>query len=180
MIDCHRNQGTVCFACRQTSPVGIRRRKVGMKHKFLNRFVQICIVLGMLAGIPVIYEIFTYLIPALQAYYGNTGAHSYLGFSCILAVLCVLGAEYIAYTLFCMMRSLEGDPFIQKNVKALRRMGFTALAIAACGFATVLLYPILFAVFVSLPVAMCGLFSLVLSGVFEQAVAYKQENDLTV
>ncbi|NCC69224.1 MAG: DUF2975 domain-containing protein, partial [Clostridia bacterium] len=28
--------------------------------------------------------------------------------------------------------------------------------------------------------AMCGLFSLVLSGVFAQAVAYKQENDLTV
>ncbi len=96
--------------------------------------MQVCIVLGMLAGVGVVYWIFTYLVPVVKSYYAGSGARSYFVFSGILGILCVLGAEYIAYTLFCMMRSLDGDPFIQKNVTALRRMGFTALAIAVCGW----------------------------------------------
>jgi hypothetical protein len=79
-----------------------------------------------------------------------------------------------------MMRTLEEDPFVQKNVDALRRMGTVALLIAALGLSTLLLHPVPLAVIAALPVAMCGLFSLVLSRVFAQAVAFKQENDLTV
>jgi hypothetical protein len=79
-----------------------------------------------------------------------------------------------------MMRTLGADPFVEKNVVALRRMGIVALGIAMLGLSTLLLHPVPLAVVAALPVAMCGLFSLVLSGVFEQAVAYKRENDLTV
>ena len=48
------------------------------------------------------------------------------------------------------------------------------------GLLTLLLHPVPLMVLSSLPVGMCGLFSFVLSGVFAKAVAYKQENDLTV
>jgi hypothetical protein len=79
-----------------------------------------------------------------------------------------------------MMNTLERDPFVQKNVNALKRMGAVALVIALLGLSTLLLHPVPLAVIAAAPVAMCGLFSIVLSRVFAQAVAYKQENDLTV
>jgi hypothetical protein len=59
-------------------------------------------------------------------------------------------------------------------------MGLTALIVALLGLSTMLLQPVPLAVIAAIPVAMCGLFSLVLSRVFAKAVAYKQENDLTV
>lgn len=97
-----------------------------------------------------------------------------------LAVLCVVGCEYIAYVLYRMMCSLEGDPFVAANVVALRRMGFAALAVMGCGLLTLVFWPVPLAVLAALPIGMCGLFSLVLSGVFARAVAFKEENDLTV
>ena len=60
-------------------------------------------------------------------------------------------------------------------------MGLTALIDRAAGTERrCLLHPVPLAVIAAIPVAMCGLFSLVLSRVFAQAVAYKLENDLTV
>ncbi|NLP35109.1 MAG: DUF2975 domain-containing protein [Clostridiales bacterium] len=72
------------------------------------------------------------------------------------------------------------EPFVRENVISLKRMG-------ACAFVIAILMSIrLF--FVVTPAALvlvavfliAGLFSIVLSQVFDQAVTYKQENDLTI
>ena len=150
-------------------------------NRFLNLFVQAGIVIGMLAGIALIVEIYVLEMPVIVDFFAREGKPAWFPvLSGIIATLCILGGEYIAVTLFCMMRTLEKDPFVQKNVNALRRMGLTALVIALLGLSTLLLHPVPLAVIAALPVAMCGLFSLVLSRVFAEAVAYKQENDLTV
>ena len=149
--------------------------------KFLNLFVQICIVIGMLLGIALIVAIYGVEMPIVVDFFAKEGKPVwYAVASGVIATLCILGAEYIAFTLFCMMRTLERDPFVQRNVDALRHMGLMALAVAVLGLSTLLLHPVPLAVIAALPVAMCGLFSLVLSRVFAQAVAYKLENDLTV
>ncbi len=150
-------------------------------NRFLYVFVQACIVLGMLAGIALIVDIYVFEMPIVTDFFVREGKPEiYAVLSGVIASLCVAGGEYIAYTLFCMMCTLEKDPFVQKNADALRRMGVVALVIALLGLSTMLLHPVPLAVIAALPVAMCGLFSLVLSRVFAQAVAYKQENDLTV
>ena len=149
--------------------------------KFLNLFVQICIVIGMLLGVALIVAIYGVEMPIVVDFFAKEGKPVwYAVASGVIATLCILGAEYIAFTLFCMMRTLERDPFVQRNVDALRHMGLMALAVAVLGLSTLLLHPVPLAVIAALPGAMCGLFSLVLSRVFAQAVAYKQENDLTV
>ena len=149
--------------------------------KFLNLFVQICIVIGMLLGVALIVAIYGVEMPIVVDFFAKEGKPVwYAVASGVIATLCILGAEYIAFTLFCMMRTLERDPFVQRNVDALRHMGLMALAVAVLGLSTLLLHPVPLAVIAALPVARCGLFSLVLSRVFAQAVAYKQENDLTV
>jgi hypothetical protein len=68
-----------------------------------------------------------------------------------------------------MMGTLERDPFVQKNVNALGAWYCRARDRAA-GLSTLLLHPVPLAVVAALPVAMCGLFSLVLSRVFAQAL----------
>ena len=147
----------------------------------MNLFVQAGIVIGILAGIALIVEIYVLEMPVIVDFFAKEGKPVWFPMlSGIIATLCILGGEFIAVTLFCMMRTLERDPFVQKNVNALRRMGLTALVIALLGLSTLLLHPVPLAVIAALPVAMCGLFSLVLSRVFAQAVAYKLENDLTV
>jgi len=151
------------------------------KGTLFNRLVQGCIIIGMLAGIALIVDIYALEMPLVTDFFAREGKpESFAVLSAIIATLCILGAEYIALTLFCMMNTLERDPFVQKNVNALKRMGVTALVIALLGLSTLLLHPVPLAVIAAAPVAMCGLFSIVLSRVFAQAVAYKQENDLTV
>ena len=149
--------------------------------RILNLFVQVCVIIGMLAGVALLVTIYAVEMPIVTDFFALEGKPLWFAtLSGVIASLCILGGEYIAFTLFCMMGTLERDPFVQKNVNALRRMGIVALVIALLGLSTLLLHPVPLAVLAALPVAMCGLFSLVLSRVFAQAVAYKQENDLTV
>ena len=149
--------------------------------RFLNLFVQAGILIGMVSGVLLLVSILWVEMPVVSDFFAREGKPQiYAILSGIIATLCILGGEFIAVTLFCMMRTLEKEPFVQKNVNALRRMGLTALVIALLGLSTLLLHPVPLAVIAALPVAMCGLFSLVLSRVFAQAVAYKLENDLTV
>ncbi len=75
---------------------------------------------------------------------------------------------------------VKADPFVRENVRSLKRMGNCAFIIAL--FMTVkLVFVITPATLVLIVVFLvAGLFSLVLSQVFDQAVTYKQENDLTI
>ena len=156
-------------------------KEVNYRKTFLNRFVQVCIALGMLAGVGLLVHIYMVEMPIVRDFFLLEGKPaSYATISGVIASLCILGGECIAFELLRMMHTLDGDPFIERNVRSLKRMGFLAILIALMGLATLLLHPVPLAVVAAVPVAMCGLFSLVLSGVFAQAVAYKQENDLTV
>jgi hypothetical protein len=72
------------------------------------------------------------------------------------------------------------DPFVKGNVISLKRMGICAFIISA-SMAARLFFVITPAAMVLVAVFLiAGLFSLVLSYVFDQAVTYKQENDLTI
>lgn len=153
-----------------------------LKKNGLNLLVKGLIAVGTAAGLFLSYLLLSEMGAAVDRLsvelYGN---HALTAFTLTLGILFVIGAVAIAVTLFLMMCSLENDPFVMKNVKALRFMGFVALGMAACCilFAFVPAQAIL-VIFAGCGVGLCGLFSLVLSRVFARAVAFKQENDLTV
>ncbi len=98
----------------------------------------------------------------------------------VFLLLAGAGALLIISDLIKMLRTVRNDPFVHKNVAALGRMGFTALAVAALFFIKAALFFTPMTAVSALVMLMCGLFSLVLAGVFDQAVKYKQENDLTI
>lgn len=100
---------------------------------------------------------------------------------CIIFMIAGVFALAILWDLRNMFKTvIKENPFVRENVRSLKRMG-------ACAFIIAVVMSIrLF--FVITPAAMvlvavflvAGLFSLVLSLVFDQAVTYKQENDLTI
>ena len=149
--------------------------------KSLHTLVKGLIIAGMLFGVALLVLVFMKVLPITARFFYAEGRPKAFAWAAgALAVLFVLGGEYIAWVLLGMMRTLDEDPFVERNVKALRNMGIAAFAMMGMGLLTLLLHPVPLMVLASLPVGMCGLFSLVLSGVFAKAVAYKQENDLTV
>ena len=155
-----------------------------MKRTILHSAVRILILLGMLLGLLLLFIIVTggnffgWQPLLFLTINGDSGRIP----SGILFSLAILGCEYIAFTLYQMMGTLgrDRDPFVDRNTRALKHMGFAALAVSLLCLGTLLFTPVLLAVVAALPIGMCGLFSLVLSGVFAQAVAYKEENDLTI
>lgn len=153
-----------------------------MGNKFLNRFVKYLIVFAMGAGLAVSAFVLWQMGNAVdQLAMERFGSHALTVLAVTLGLLFVLGALCIGVTLYRMMCSLDGDPFVEANVRALRRMGVTALLMEFCCL-LLLIMPAntIFAQLIGAAVALCGLFSLVLAEVFAAAVAHKQELDLTV
>lgn len=75
---------------------------------------------------------------------------------------------------------IKENPFVRENVKSLKRMGCFAFIISAL-MAFRLLFIITGAALVLVLVfIVAGIFSLVLAQVFDQAVTFKEENDLTI
>ena len=95
-------------------------------------------------------------------------------FSGIFAIL-------IIHELRKMFRSvLNDDCFIPENVVSLRRMGTYSIIIALITAGRLFLYITPAVLIVILVFVIAGLFSKVLSRVFDRAVTYKLENDLTI
>ena len=75
---------------------------------------------------------------------------------------------------------LEENCFVRENVRSLNRMSVYAAFIAVMSVVRMLVYATLAMCVVILVFVIAGLFSRVLAMVFEQAVTYKEENDLTI
>lgn len=75
---------------------------------------------------------------------------------------------------------LNGDCFVEENVTSLRKMGNWSFFIALMAVVRSIVYMTIAMLVVILVFVIAGLFSRVLSYVFEEAVRYKQENDLTI
>ncbi|MDO4293614.1 MAG: DUF2975 domain-containing protein [Eubacteriales bacterium] len=75
---------------------------------------------------------------------------------------------------------IAGDCFIRENVRSLRRMGTYSFCIAAVTAGRLFVYATPAVLVVILVFLIAGLFSKVLARVFDAAVTYKLENDLTI
>lgn len=75
---------------------------------------------------------------------------------------------------------LEEDCFVEENVISLRKMGNWSFFIAVMSIVRSIVYVTIAMGVVILVFVIAGLFSKVLAMVFEEAVRYKEENDLTI
>ncbi len=128
--------------------------------------IIICIVLPILVKImSQFYQNFEkYYAPVVVIYFING----------VLSILLVNELRKMFRTV------LNDDCFVQENVISLKRMGIFAFCIAAVSTVRLLFYVTPSILVVILVFVIAGFFSIVLSGVFDKAVAYKLENDLTI
>jgi len=75
---------------------------------------------------------------------------------------------------------LEGDCFVAENVASLKKMGNWSFFIALMSVVRSIVYVTMAMAVIVLVFVIAGLFSKVLAMVFEEAVNYKEENDLTI
>lgn len=149
-----------------------------MKENKLTRFTKLLLDFMFFAGI-----IVTVTLPVSVRIYGRINsyfARFYIQLIVLFAISGVL-AELILYELRKMFRTvLENDCFVEENVKSLNRMGTYSFLIALVTAGRLIIYLTPAVMIIILVFVIAGLFSKVLSRVFDRAVAYKLENDLTI
>lgn len=152
-----------------------------MNYRFLSRLTRVllyalfCLIAAAVVALP-------FVIESLFIFFGDNFASTpgYEWFIVVFLTLVGLGALYILFSLIRILKTLDRDPFIEKNASMLKSMGIVAeglcilFAIKSIWFFTPM------TVACAIVALLCGLFALVLSDVFACAVAYKRENDLTI
>lgn len=148
-----------------------------MKDRFL--LVSKCLLNVMFfLGIPV-----TVSVPFFLKWYGSINVYyeKYYWPQTIMFLISGVFACLIVSELRGMIKTVEDDDcFVLSNVLALKKMGDYAFIIAVVTFFRMFLYFTPGVLVVILVFVIAGLFSKVLSKVFARAVAYKQENDMTI
>ena len=124
------------------------------------------------AAIPVLFYFFGNYIEAFRKYYV---------FLCVIYMASGVMALLIVRELRKMFQTvLTENPFVMENAGSLRKMGKCSFMTAFLSIVRlpVSLTPATAVIIIVFTVA--GLFSIVLCQVFEKAVQYKLENDLTI
>ena len=124
------------------------------------------------AAIPVLFYFFGNYIEAFRKYYV---------FQCVICMASGVMALLIVRELRKMFQTvLTENPFVMENAGSLRKMGKCSFMTAFLSIVRlpVSLTPATAVIIIVFTVA--GLFSIVLCQVFEKAVQYKLENDLTI
>ena len=117
----------------------------------------------------------------LKSEQSERGTHG-LPFTAVVSIMLVGGsALLILYELRKMMKTvINDDCFVQENVTSLVRMSIYAFVITGLKLLRCFVYFTPAALIVAGVFFFAGLFSKVLSLVFDRAVQYKLENDLTI
>lgn len=142
------------------------------------RFTSVLLTVMFYGGIAATCAL-PWLFRSLARFYPNLERHYWL--NTVLFMLSGVGAVSIVRELRRMFRTvLAEDCFVRQNVTSLRRMGWLGLFIALITGVrlAVVFTPATVVVIVVFFIA--ALFSFVLSQVFDRAVQYKEENDLTI
>ena len=143
----------------------------------LVRFTKILLDVFFFIGFPTIAAV-PYLVTAVARI--PFPSPVYFGVTLIMMASGVF-ALLILRELRKMFRTVMADDcFRRENVVSLSRMGWYSFAIAALYCIRLIIYPTPSALVIITVFVIAGLFSKVLSRVFDKAVTYKIENDLTI
>ena len=154
----------------------------------LNNFVKAILDLCFYFGLVIIVTIPFFLKQAVNlAVYalGESTEYSaindHYAYALVSIMIAGIAALLILYELRKMMKTVtDDDCFVDANVKSLYRMGTYAFIITAIKLLRCFVYFTPAAVVIAGVFLFAGLFSKVLARVFDKAVRYKQENDLTI
>ncbi len=142
-------------------------------QKITGILVGIIFYLGIVATISVPFwgPIFYNLVEIEQ------GLHMFMTIMLIFSGGC---AVLILYNLKRIFITIKSDPFVKENIRHLHTMGITCVVIFAVYVLKLFILPTFATVIIILVFGMAGLFCLTIKQLFEKAVEYKEDNDMTI
>lgn len=149
-----------------------------MKKEVLNRWTKYLLDFMFYCGIVV-----TATLPVSVKWIGKYVEQVADRYGEIVMIYFVLGiaALVIVQELRKIFRTvIREDCFVRENVASLRKMGNWSFFIALMAVVRSVVYLTIALLVIILVFIVAGLFSKVLACVFEEAVTYKEENDLTI
>ena len=151
---------------------------------FVKTILDLCFYFGLLAVISVPFTL-RYAVQMTIKALGESTEYAAIADHYWYAVVSIVAvgifALLILYELRKMMKTVIADDcFVEANVKSLYRMGTYAFIITGIKFLRCFVYYTPAAMVIAGVFLFAGLFSKVLARVFDRAVRYKQENDLTI
>lgn len=148
--------------------------------KSLSSYLKVFIILLMITAVVTIIT-----LPKLFRIYvqwlGYAEPPAYL--NSLLGIVYISGimSFFILNNLRKIFNTLENlDPFVYSNVKSLRRISYLCFLIGIIYIAKIFILNSFMTIIIIFIFIICGFFALILSDVFNQAVIYKEENDLTI
>lgn len=156
----------------------MEREDIGARKETLTRWTKYLLDVMFYAGIVV-----TLTLPFSIKFIGKYIPRLLDNYQEIVIIYFVLGvsAVVLIQELRKMFRTvLRHDCFVMENVRSLQKMGNWSFFIAGMSVVRSIVYATVAMAVVVLVFVIAGLFSKVLALVFEEAVQYKEENDLTI
>ena len=150
-----------------------------MKYERIKKLTKLILDIMFFTGIIVLLTLPIWLRFAGTHYSKDIEIH-YLAMLIVFAVSGLNGILIVNELRKMMKTVLEVNCLVEDNVKSLRRMARYSLVISIFFFIKVLLVPTPATLIIILVFFIAALFSVVLSCVFQEAVNYKDENDLTI
>ncbi len=150
-----------------------------MKYERIKKLTKLILDIMFFTGIIVLLTLPIWLRFAGTHYSKDIEIH-YLAMLIVFAVSGLNGLLIVNELRKMMKTVLEANCFVEDNVKSLRRMARYSLVISIFFFIKVLLVPTPATLIIILVFFIAALFSVVLSCIFQEAVNYKDENDLTI
>ncbi len=153
-------------------------------NKFVKAILDFCFYIGLIMEVAVPFGL-KYAVLLVMKLWGDTTEYAeilqHYPYAVISIMLVGASCLLILYELRKMMKTvIDDDCFVEENVKSLYRMGTYGFVVAGLKLLRCFVYFTPAAVVVAGVFAFAGLFSKVLARVFDRAVTYKQENDLTI
>lgn len=139
--------------------------------------LYIIFVLGVIGTVTLPFMLERYTGYFYDSYYLESG---YRAFILVFMMSVAALGLWIVLELIGMLRSIARDPFVRRNVRALRRIGVIALALSGLFFAKCLWYVTFLTMGCGVLFVICGLFAFTLANLFRRAVDFKEENELTI
>ena len=150
-----------------------------MKYERIKKLTKLILDIMFFTGIIVLLTLPIWLRFA-GTHYSKDIENHYLAMVIVFAVSGLNGLLIVNELRKMMKTVLKVNCFVEDNVKSLRRMARYSLVISIFFFIKVLLVPTPATLIIILVFFIAALFSVVLSCVFQEAVNYKDENDLTI
>lgn len=151
-----------------------------LSKKGLSGILEILLTLGFYLGCGLTLTLYFTLKPILNWYFGEVPEWYFHYIFFFLTISAVFALAIINETRIIFRSVNAQQPFIPRNVTALRRISLFCLLLGILYTIKIFTDFSVFTVIITFIFLLAWLFILVLAEVFQQAVETKQENDLTI